>query len=87
MVMFIPESYGIHKYISPWPEIKQTFLIYLNLYAYNISIYIYIPLRVPAIQIWFNFDDRNTCVVKRWMVYSNWRISIHFYSDLPSGND
>ena len=39
--MFIPESYGIHKYISPWPEIKQTFLIYLNLYAYNISIYIY----------------------------------------------
>ena len=41
MVMFIPESYGIHKYISPWPEIKQTFLIYLNLYAYNISIYIY----------------------------------------------
>ena len=44
MVMFIPESYGIHKYISPWPEIKQTFLIYLNLYAYNISIYIYIHL-------------------------------------------
>ena len=85
--MFIPESYGIHKYISPWPEIKQTFLIYLNLYAYNISIYIYTPLRVPAIQIWFNFDDRNTCAVKRWMVYSDWRISIHFYSDLPSGND